>query len=119
VSQPTPPAETPPRDDPVLRNSLREARAAALIWGATTAAVCLTCFLLGDLSVVQPADPTTVPTTFGIPTWFVLGVLVPWAASSAAMWWFAGGFMAEDDLGRDHTPELDADIREEARAHHG
>ena len=43
-----------------------------------------------------------------------LGAPAPWAVCSAFTFWFAGWFVADDDLGRDHAGELEGDIREGA-----
>jgi len=51
---------------------------------------------------------------WGIPAWFVWGVLFPWGCCIVLTWWFAGLYMTEDDLGSDHAGELESDIREAA-----
>ncbi|MFO0953976.1 MAG: hypothetical protein U0835_23030 [Isosphaeraceae bacterium] len=48
----------------------------------------------------------------GMPSWVFWGILAPWAACAVFSIGFAGFYMADDDLGEDHTPELEADIRE-------
>ena len=48
----------------------------------------------------------------GIPSWVVWGILAPWVACALFTFGFAGFFMADDDLGQDHSSELESDIRE-------
>ena len=48
----------------------------------------------------------------GMPSWVFWGIMVPWALCALFTFWFAGFFMADDDLGKDHTPDLERDIRE-------
>jgi hypothetical protein len=48
--------------------------------------------------------------------------MLPWVACSLFTLWFAGSYMADDDLGADRFDELDQDIREAgelAEAEHG
>ena len=59
--------------------------------------------------VLGPGD---VKPVFGVPSWAFWGFLVPWIVCGLFTFWFAGFYMADDDLGRDHTGELESDIRE-------
>jgi hypothetical protein len=105
-------------DDPVFRHASREALIILALWAAATAAVCGRCYALGYNRpgraplVVEDLRPIA-----GIPRWFALGVLVPWACCSVATILFAVYGLADDDLGEDHAAELDADIRAEAQTH--
>jgi hypothetical protein len=46
-----------------------------------------------------------------MPSWVFWGVIVPWAVCALFTFWFAGFVMADDDLGKDHTPDLEEEIR--------
>ena len=102
------------QDDPVLRNSRREAGAILLIWILATIACCGISGMLGFQPTSGDSAPAPIPMLWGMPRWFALGVMIPWVFCFLAIWWIAGLFMAEDDLGVDHSGELDSDIREEA-----
>lgn len=99
--------------DPVLRNARREAWIIAAAWVAATAYSCVTCYLLGYLRPGRALGPDDVRPILGIPSWVVWGVLAPWLVCAVFTVWFAGFSMADDDLGKDHADELEADIREE------
>jgi hypothetical protein len=110
VNRPAP--HEPKVDDPVLRNSRREARVIALIWAIATTVCCTLCGWLGFNA--EAGGP--IATFAGIPRWFFWGVMVPWLLCIVVTWWFAGVFMVEDDLGTDHSSELESDIREQGHA---
>jgi hypothetical protein len=100
--------------DPVLRHARREAVIIALAWAAAAAYCCGYSYLFGYIRPGRPLGPNDVRPVLGMPSWFFWGVMVPWGVCGVFTVWFAGWFMAEDDLGRDHSEELDADIREGA-----
>ena len=60
----------------------------------------------------QCSAPPDVQPILGMPSWVFWGIIAPWAVCALFTFWFAGFFMADDDLGEDHTPELEGDIRE-------
>ena len=103
--------------DPVLKNARREAVAIAAVWLAATACCCITCGLLGYPRAGRPLEAADIHPVFGMPSWVFWGIMVPWAACAAFTFWFAGRVMADDDLGKDNTSELEDDIRE--RGLHG
>ena len=101
--------------DPVLKHARREAVVIGLAWLAATTWSCGYSYLFGYIRPDRPLGPADLHPTFGMPSWFFWGVIAPWAACALFTFWFAGFFMADDDLGEDHTAELESDIREQAR----
>lgn len=101
------------RDDPVLSHARREAVSIAIVWLLATAATCSLCYWLGyERPGFQPGLDDIRP-ILGMPLWFAVGVILPWAACAAWTWWFVLFRMHEDDLGADHAAELNVDIQEE------
>jgi fatty acid desaturase len=103
--------------DPVLKNARREAVAIAAIWLAATAYCCIACGLFGYPRPGRPLEVADIHPVFGMPSWVFWGIMVPWAVCAVFTFWFAGRVMVDDDLGKDHTPKLEDDIRE--RGLHG
>ena len=104
----------PAPTDPVYRNARWEAGIILAAWLLTLVYCCGYCAYFGYLGPggVPPVEPSRF--VMGIPRWFFWGVLAPWAACGLFNIWFAGWYMAEDDLGQDHAAELERDIREDA-----
>jgi hypothetical protein len=102
----------PHEPDPVLVNARREAVIIGLVWLASTIYTCIYCYLFGYIRPGRPLGPDDVKPVLGMPSWVFWGVMAPWAVCSVFTFWFAGFYMADDDLGKDHTPELESDIRE-------
>ncbi|GIW87380.1 MAG: hypothetical protein KatS3mg108_1704 [Isosphaeraceae bacterium] len=102
------------RDDPVLSHSRREAVVIGLTWLVATVVTCGLSYVLGYQRPGRPLGPEDVRPVWGIPFWFLVGVLVPWATCLVWTWYFVLRHMAEDDLGSDHAAELEGDIRREA-----
>jgi hypothetical protein len=112
---PEPPAvSTSNSTDPLLRHSRREALVIGLVWLAATTYCCTYSYLFGYIREGHPLGKADVRPILGIPSWVVWGYLAPWAVCAAFTFWFAGRFVADDDLGRDHASELEGDIREGA-----
>jgi hypothetical protein len=102
-----------PRDtDPVLKNARREAIIIGAAWLLATSYCCAYCYAFGYIREGRPLGPEDVHPILGMPSWVFWGIMAPWAACAAFTAWFAGFFMADDDLGADHTSELEGDIRE-------
>jgi len=101
--------------DPVLKNSLREFVIIMLAWAASTAYTCIYCYYNGYIREGAALGVEDIRPVLGVPSWMFWGVFAPWAVCSAFTFWFAGFYMADDDLGEDRTPELEADIREGGR----
>lgn len=101
-----------PQPDPVLKHAAKEAVIIGLVWLAATLWSCGYSYLHGYIRPDRPLDVADVHPTFGMPSWFFWGVIAPWGACAAFTVWFTGFYMSDDDLGKDHTPELEADIRE-------
>ena len=98
--------------DPVLKNARREGLIIASVWLAATGYCCATCYTLGYRTVSHPYGLEDIKPILGIPSWFVWGILLPWGICALFTAWFVGFFMTDDDLGKDHTSELESDIRE-------
>jgi hypothetical protein len=103
---------SPPSTDPLLHHSRREAIIIGLVWLAATAYCCVYSYLFGYIRDGHPLGHDDVRPTFGIPSWVIWGYLAPWGVCSVFTFWFAGWFVADDDLGADHAGELETDIRE-------
>jgi len=101
----------PDKTDPVVRHARREAIIIGLAWLAATVYCCFSSWLFGYGTKEHPLTRADVRPILGVPWWAFWGFLVPWGASALFTVWFAGFFMADDDLGKDHAAELEADIR--------
>jgi hypothetical protein len=101
-----------PKTDPVLRNSRREAIVIALAWLISTVYSCGYCYLFGYSRPDRPLGPQDIHPILGMPSWVFWGIMAPWAVASLFTFWFAGFVMKDDDLGKDHAPELESDLRE-------
>jgi hypothetical protein len=100
--------------DPLLRNSRREAIIIGLVWLAATTYCCTYSYLFGYIREghVLTRDDVRPIRWLGIPSWAFWGFIVPWGVCAVFTFWFAGWFVADDDLGVDHSAELEGDIRE-------
>ena len=89
-------------EDPVLKSSRREAVVALVIFIAAFA------YTVGYSVLNGYGPPAEGRLTFvlGFPSWIFWGVVVPWVSCLGLSWWFAFGFMTDEDLGKD--PELAA-----------
>jgi len=103
--------------DPVLKNARREAVVIAIAWFLSMAYSCGYSYCFGYIRPGRRLGVEDVRPIFGMPSWFFWGVIVPWTVCAVFTFVFAGWFMADDDLGRDHTPELEQDIREGGSRH--
>ncbi|MDB5353330.1 MAG: hypothetical protein JWN86_4577 [Planctomycetota bacterium] len=99
------------REDPVLRNARREGWAIIAAWAAATLYCCVYYASFGYNSPSHPLGKADVHPTFGMPSWFFWGVIVPWGACGVFTLGFVGFVMKEDDLGKDHSEDLDSLIR--------
>jgi len=109
-------------EDPVFRNSLREAKIIISIWALAMVYTCTYCYLNGyeshpsDPAAIGPAvsswfgplksydrDPArlTTPLGLGIPDWVFYGVVTPWIVCLLATFVFCLFVFKEDDLGDD------------------
>jgi hypothetical protein len=102
----------PPQEDPVLRNTRREAIIIGLVWFAATLYCCFYSYFFGYIREGHPLGPADLKPILGMPSWFFWGILIPWGLCGVFTFWLAGFFMADDDLGADHTAELEEEIRE-------
>lgn len=98
--------------DPTYRNALREAIGIGIIWLVCTIYCCVYCYMYGYIRPDRPLDVKDIAPIWGIPSWVMWGVFAPWVVCSILTFWFAGVYMADDDLGKDHSGELESDIRE-------
>lgn len=104
----------PVSEDPTLRHSRREAIIIIAAWAAATAYCCAYSYLFGYIRPGHPKTAADLSFVVGVPSWFFWGVLAPWGACFVFIVGFAGFVMKEDDLGADHSAELEQDIREGA-----
>ncbi len=98
--------------DPVVKNARREAIIIGLVWLAATTYSCGYSYLFGYTRPDRPLGVADIHPILGMPSWVFWGIMAPWAICMLITFWFAGIVMVDDDLGKDHTPELDSDIRE-------
>lgn len=101
-------------EDPVLRNARQEGWTISAVWLAAAVYCCVYSYIFGYNRPGQALGPDDLAPVLGVPGWFAFGVLLPWSVCGVITLVFAGFFMKEDDLGSDHSGELDRDIREEA-----
>jgi hypothetical protein len=98
--------------DPTYENSRKEAIGIGLIWLACTVYCCAYSYFFGYNVDGMAKTVDDVHPIWGIPSWVFWGVMAPWAVCTVINIWYAGFYMADDDLGRDHSIELNEDIRE-------
>ncbi|WP_422930600.1 hypothetical protein [Singulisphaera sp. PoT] len=98
--------------DPVLKHSRREGIIIAIAWVAATTYCCAYSYFYGYNRDGHKLGVGDLHPVYGIPSWVFYGILVPWLACALFTFWFAGFYMVDDDLGTDHTAELNRDIRE-------
>ena len=83
--------------DPVWKNGLHEMWIILGVCAVTLAVVTSVSYGLGI-----PAETTEtgkIQLILGMPSWVVLGVLLPWIAATIFAVWFSLCYMADDDLG--------------------
>ncbi len=83
-------------EDPVLKSSRREAVVALLLFAAACVWTLLYTALRG-----YGRKAETLTFVLGMPDWVFWGILLPWGASFVAAFWFAYGFMKDEDLGQE------------------
>ncbi len=107
------------KPDPVVEHAQHEAIIIGLAWAAATAFCCWYSWMYGYSTYERPLSEADVHPIagIGVPSWVFWGYLVPWGVCTLFTFWFAGFYMKDDDLGSDHTVELEADIREGAEHH--
>lgn len=98
--------------DPVVRNARREAIIIGLAWVACTVYSCVYSYLYGYITPEHPLGAEDLHPILGMPSWVFWGIMAPWAACAVFIFWFAGFYMTDDDLGSDHATELESDVRE-------
>lgn len=86
-------------------------------WAIATTFVCGSAYLLGYQRSGRTLSADDIRPILGIPFWFFWSVLVPWVVCSVVCVVYAGMIMTDDDLGKDHTEELEQDIREGTDVH--
>ena len=112
------PPETPtPPEDPVYINSLKDARFGITFWAIATTVVCGLSYILGYQQSGRKLTAADIQPFFGIPRWFFISVLVPWVLCSIVCVVYAGFIMTDEDLGTDHTEELEQEIQEGKDVH--
>jgi hypothetical protein len=94
-----------PSEDPILRNSRREALIVLCIWVIACAYTVGYCYAFG-----YHREPGSLKFVAGLPDWVFWGILVPWTTCSLLSFWVSNYLIADDDLG----PELTETPPEEA-----
>ena len=95
--------------DPVLEHARREGIIIAAAWLASTVYCCAYCYLYGYNRPGQAARARrTSGRSSGCPRGSSGGSWSPGPSAALFTFWFAGFYMADDDLGKDHTAELRA-----------
>lgn len=113
-----PPSQPPPSpEDPVYKNGLKDARFGMTFWAITTVVVCGGSWFMGYQHVGRRLTAADIKPVMGIPSWFFWSVVVPWVLCSVICVVYAGFIMTDDDLGQDHTDELNQEIREGTDVH--
>src|SRR5439155_7004199 len=95
-------ADAPPRtavvsappEDPVVRDSRREAGAVALVATVATVYSVGYCALFGYGRADEP-----IRFVLGFPSWVFWGVVVPWGVCVLISGWFSWRFMSDEELG--------------------
>jgi uncharacterized membrane protein YhdT len=113
-----PPSNPPGQiEDPVYRNSLKDARFGMTFWVIATTFVCVTAYFTGYQRESRTLTADDIRPILGIPSWFIWSVMIPWVVCSVVCVVYAGLIMTDDDLGTDHTEELEQEIREGTDVH--
>ncbi|MFM1802702.1 MAG: hypothetical protein RJA81_2054 [Planctomycetota bacterium] len=112
-----PPDSEHPPEDPVYRNSLKDARFGMTFWAIATVVVCILAYVLGYQQTDRKLTSADIQPILGMPRWFFISVLIPWLICSVVCVVYAGFIMTDDDLGKDHTDELEQEIREGTDIH--
>ncbi len=102
----------PAPENRTLRNARREACIILGAWAAATVYCCTYYYLYGLIRPGRPLGRADMHPIWGIPSWFLFGVFLPWAVCGVFTLVFVGFFMKDDDLGSDHASELEAEIHE-------
>ncbi len=81
------------KEHPLIRSARREALVAVAMWFVALVWSVGVCTTWG-----YERDPKSLTFVLGFPDWVFWGLIVPWAACTAASGWFAFGFMKDEDL---------------------
>ena len=119
MAESTSPQQNELEDDPIYRNSLREARFILAVWVVCFLWTVSYCYfngylshepltsstgpgvanLLGPLeSFNRDPESLTYPLDLGIPDWVFYGILMPWVICVVLSFWYGLFMFTEDDL---------------------
>jgi hypothetical protein len=119
MNSPPPFSSPPPSDaeplplDPVFLQSRRELAVIVLLFLGFFAWSVGTCYAWGYMPAESAGEAVSM--TWGMPTWFVWGILFPWLAVDVAALWFCFFYMKDDDLGEAHeTEDVVRQVQQEA-----
>ncbi len=98
--------------DPVYLHTRRETFFIVAAW------ICLCVWVVGvSLLTGYNVDPDTMKLVAGMPAWVFWGVALPWLASNIFIVWFCLKFMADDPLGEDDDPPIEAATADREAGH--
>jgi hypothetical protein len=105
-----PPTTNPSKLDPLVRNSLREAKGILWIWGIAFVWVVGYCSLRGTAGPGTVGSDQELSVVWGMPSWVFWGVALPWLISVLVSAWFALHCIADEPLsGTSNGEPPDAD----------
>ena len=81
--------------DPFFLHARREAVVIFLVWFVAMLWAVPYCYFTG----YSVEDPANIPTLFGVPSWIVWGIGLPWLVADLFTTWFCFSFMKDGDLG--------------------
>lgn len=87
--------------NPTVVHGRREARVVGTVF---VLALCYTTACSYFMGYAR--SPDAIRSILGFPDWILIGVVLPWALCTLSSWWFAFGFMSDDDLGPENSDDL-------------
>jgi uncharacterized protein DUF997 len=86
-----------PPEDPLVRNTRREAAAVALVAIIAMFYTLGYCAFFGYGHADEP-----IRFVLGFPSWVFWGIVAPWGVCVLISGWFSWRFMSDDDIGQEH-----------------
>ncbi|MBL4883649.1 MAG: hypothetical protein JKY95_03805 [Planctomycetaceae bacterium] len=98
--------------DPAYLNALKELYVMIGIWGVS---LVWTVGYCGLFAYQAPGSTQAIPVVWGIPTWVIWGIVLPWVTCGLLTAWFAMFYIKQDDadiLAEDFSPETPPTIKQ-------